>query len=397
MSKPTVPALLVVAALAASALSARPLPAQVVGAPLPVVGAPPSAAEAPPMRTYDVAELDRIVSPIALYPDPLLAQVLSAATFASEIPVAMQWVDARRGRSAQQLTDALAAEQVPWDPSVQALVAFPTVLHTMATSMPWTIEVGDAFRAQPSDVMDAVQRLRSQARRYGYLNSTPQLQVVESQGIEILPVNPSYVVVPYYNPVIVFAPPRPRFLVSSAIYLGFGVRLGYWYEPWGWRSSGFHWPMHSVIATYPGWNRSHVRRDVVFTNYTNYDNRYPVTRYEPRGVQVRGNGYTERGSARQSQENARGATVWGQNYGRGASNDDRNRVDRNRDDRSRTYPGYDGNSGRGDRDNRDDQWSGRSAQPRAAQAAPSREAPRAAPQAQSHHVSEQPRAAHRRG
>ncbi|MEO8623588.1 MAG: DUF3300 domain-containing protein [bacterium] len=393
MSKPTVPALLVVAAIVATGLSARASQAQVVNAPLPVVGAPPPVSEVQPSRMYDPTELDRIVSPIALYPDPLLAQVLSAATYASEIPVAMQWVDARRGRTAEQLTAALSVEQVPWDPSVQALVAFPTVLHTMATSMPWTTEVGDAFRAQPSDVMDAVQRLRSQARRYGYLNSTSQLQVVESQGIEILPVNPSYVVVPYYNPVIVFAPPRPRFLVSSAIYLGFGVRLGNWYEPWGYRTAGFYWPMHNVVVGYPGWNRAHVRRDVVYTgynNYNNYDNRYAVTRYEPRAVQVRGNGYTERGSTYQPR-GERGTTVWAQNYGRGSSNDDRNR-----DYRSRGNPGYDGNSGRGSRDNRDDQWPGRTSQPRPAQAAPRSDGPRAAPQAQPHHVGEQQRVARRK-
>jgi hypothetical protein len=220
-------------------------------APLPVVTQPPATQ---PPHAYDPAELERIASPIALYPDPLLAQVLTASTFASQIPEAMQWVDGHRGASGQQLAEALAAERVAWDPSVQALVAFPTVLQMMASSMPWTSEIGDAFQTQSADVMDAVQRLRGQALKYGYLQSTPQLQVTRGPAIEIIPVNPAYVVVPYYDPIIVFAPPRPRFLVSTAIYLGFGVRLGVWYEPWGWRSNGFYWPARRLVGGYPGWN-----------------------------------------------------------------------------------------------------------------------------------------------
>ncbi|MEP6618838.1 MAG: DUF3300 domain-containing protein [bacterium] len=224
------------------------------GAPLPVIAAPPPVAVAAP-TTYAIAELDRIVSPIALYPDPLLAQVLTAATFASQIPAAAQWVDARRGSTGEQLVEALSSEQVSWDPSVQALVAFPTVLQMMATSMPWTAEIGDAFQGQHADVMDAVQRLRAQAQRYGYLQSTPQYHVSQAPMIEIVPVNPTYVVVPYYDPIVVFAPPRPHFVVSTAIYWGYGVRLGVFYEPWGWGSSRFYWPAHRVVSVYPGWNR----------------------------------------------------------------------------------------------------------------------------------------------
>lgn len=271
MSKPTIPILIGAAMVAAVLLAPGRAPAQVLtGAPLPVINAPPAGELA---RSYDAAELERILSPIALYPDPLLAQVLSAAAYANEIPVAMQWVDARRGRSAEQLVDMLALERVTWDPSVQALVAFPTVLHMMATSMPWTAEVGDAFRAQRADVMDAVQRLRGQAQRYGYLRTTSALQVVQSRDIEILPVNPSYVVVPYYDPLVVFVAPRPRHVVSSAIYLGFGVRLGYWYEPWGWRSSGFYWPSRHIVGGYPGWNRPHRHRPV-YVDYRRDDPRY---------------------------------------------------------------------------------------------------------------------------
>lgn len=280
--------LLMATALATAALPARTLEAQVLtGAPLPVMTAPPPSAELP--RSYDSAELERILSPIALYPDPLLAQVLTATTFPSEIPAAMQWLDARRGRDARQLAELLAAERVPWDPSVQSLIAFPTVLQMMATSMPWTAEVGDAFIRQRGDVMDAVQRLREQAHRYGYLQNTPQVRVVHSPAIEILPVDPAYVVVPYYNPVVVFAPPRPRFVTSTAIHFGFGVHLGLWYEPWGWRRSGFYWPTRHIIGGYPGWRHYNHSTIVVRKGYD--DDR---SRYSPRAVYVNDRGYDRR-------------------------------------------------------------------------------------------------------
>ena len=235
------------------------------GAPLPT--SPRPAMTEPRRALYDAAELDRIVSPIALYPDPLLAQLLNAATFPREVPLAAQWVDRRRNMSGEQLTDALANDRVSWDPSVQALVAFPSVLQMMASAMPWTEEVGDAFLTQHADVMDAVQRMREQAQRYGYLRSNNQWQVTASPVIEILPVNPAYVVVPYYDPYIVFAPPRPRFVVSTAIYFGYGVRLGVWYEPWGWRQSGFDWATRRVVYGYPGWDRP---RDYRYVNVRSY-------------------------------------------------------------------------------------------------------------------------------
>jgi hypothetical protein len=249
------PVLLAVAA--ALTMATPPLAsAQVTtGAPLPVITPPPPASLADQQHNYAAAELDRIVSPIALYPDPLLAQVLAAAAYSQQIPQAQQWVDGHRGMTGPQLTDALAAERVAFDPSVQALVAFPTVLQMMSNAMPWTAEIGDAFKTQRGDVMDAVQRMRGQAQRYGYLQSNDQLRVTQSPAIEIVPVNPEYVVVPYYDPLIVFYAPRPYYRVSTAIYFGYGVRLGGWYDPWGWRSTGFYWTSHRIVASYPGWSR----------------------------------------------------------------------------------------------------------------------------------------------
>lgn len=380
MSKPTVLTLFSAAMLAAAMVSAPATSAAqiVTGAPLPVMNVPPASETAP---VFNNAELERILSPIALYPDPLLAQVLSAATFAQEIPLAARWVDNRRGRSGEQLVQLLAAEQVTWDPSVQALVAFPTVLQMMATSMPWTAEVGDAFRLQRADVMDAVQRLRARAQDYGYLNSTSQLQVVRSPAIEILPVNPAYVVVPYYDPIVVFAPPRPRYLVSSAIYLGFGVHLGSWYEPWGWRTAGFYWPTRRVVVGYPGWNRPYGYRPVYVD----------VRRNDPRY------GYRPQGWDRDDRSR-------GNDGSRGRDSQRRDDNDRNRWGNSST-----GNDGRG---NRDAQSTGRSAQPRQMPAptqppsvvrrvverasAPEREVQRSSPQPTQRGSSSEPRTARRR-
>src|SRR5450755_2963720 len=116
-------------------------------APLPAPSSPPS---------YSSAELDRIVSPIALYPDPLLAQVLAAATYADDIPDAARWSDNHHYLTDGRLTAAMAADDVDWDPNVQALVPFPSVLAMMASDTPWTHELGDAFLADPDAVMDAV-------------------------------------------------------------------------------------------------------------------------------------------------------------------------------------------------------------------------------------------------
>src|ERR1700731_2920608 len=149
-------------------------------------------------------QLDQLVSRIALYPDPLLAQILAAATFPDQIPDAARWADQHHYLTGQPLADAIQADQLPWDPSVQALLPFPTVLGMMASDMPWTTAIGDAFLAQQQDVMDAVQSERRKAYQYGYLRTNPQIVVTNGPYIAIAPVDPGYVVVPYYNPAIVF-------------------------------------------------------------------------------------------------------------------------------------------------------------------------------------------------
>ena len=257
------------AALCVVACLASPSFAQ---APLPDGGPPPAA--------FPPAELERIVSPIALYPDPLLAQVLAAATFSADIPDAAHWADQHHYVPAAQLPAEIAADQLPWDPSVQALLPFPSVLGMMASDLPWTQELGTAFLAQQQDVMDAVQRMRQQARDFGYLRSNQRV-IVNSTGsyIEILPANPDFVVVPYYNPAIVYARPRPGFFVAGAINFGFGVAIGGAYAPWGWGSTRFGWGERSVFINNAPWGRT-------WANRTTYVHPYAVRRFSgPRPVE----------------------------------------------------------------------------------------------------------------
>jgi hypothetical protein len=173
------------------------------------------AGQAPP--SYKPAELDKLVSRIALYPDPLLAQILAAATYPDQIPDAAKWADEHHYLTGDDLARAITADHLTWDPSVQALLPFPSVLETMASDMDWTTQLGNAFLAQRQEVMDAVQRMRKKAKEYGYLKSNEQVVVSGGPFIEILPVNPNFICVPVYDPLIVFAPPVAGFFVGGAI------------------------------------------------------------------------------------------------------------------------------------------------------------------------------------
>ena len=257
---------LFVSALGSSAFAQAPLPEpappppDAQGAPLP---APPQLA-----ASYPPQELDRIVSPIALYPDSLLGQVLTAATFSPEIPEAARWADQHHYVPPVELPAAIAADRLPWQPSVQALLPFPQVLEMMASDMPWTEEIGAAFLASPDQVMDAVQRMRQSAYNYGYLRSNAQVVVQRGPFIEIVPVDPAFVVVPYYNPAVVFVAPRPGFVVAGAVRFGYGVRLGVAFAPWGWGTTRFGWGEHVLIVNNAPWRRSWANRAVYVHPFT---------------------------------------------------------------------------------------------------------------------------------
>jgi uncharacterized protein DUF3300 len=207
-------------------------------------------------------QLDQLVAGIALYDDGLLAQVLTASTYSNEIPEAANWANRHSYLQGDQLPAAIQQDQLPWDPSVLALLPFPQVLNYMAQNMGWTQELGNAVLAQRADVMDAVQRQRQLAYDYGYLRSS-QYQTVTVAGpgqIEIAPVATGYYYVPYYDPRVVFVRPRPGFYVGSVIRWGPGIRIGAAFAPWGWGNVGFGWREHAIIIDRRPWDRTWVNR-----------------------------------------------------------------------------------------------------------------------------------------
>ncbi len=245
--------------------------ATVVALLLSITFAVPSFAQAPP--SYSAGQLDNLVARIALYPDPLLAQVLTASTFGDQIPDAAKWSDEHHYLTGQELANAIQQDQVPWDPSVQALLPFPSVLGMMASDLAWTNDLGNAVLAERDAVMDAVQRQRALSVRYGYLRTNPQVLVTTGPYITIMPANSDFIVVPAYNPAVVFFRPRPGFFLGGAISFGFGITIGTWFNPWGWGTVRFGWGEHAIFVNNVRWERTWVNR-------TTYVHPYPgVHRY----------------------------------------------------------------------------------------------------------------------
>jgi hypothetical protein len=207
-------------------------------------------------------QLDQLVARVALYPDGLLAQVLTASTFYNQIPDAANWANQHAYLHGDQLAGAIQADRLPFDPSILALLPFPQVLQMMASDMGWTQALGNAVLAQRNDVMDAVQRERQKAYDYGYLRTNPYDQVVVSGPgvIEILPATPGYYYVPTYDPYIVFARPRPGFFVGGAIHFGPGITVGAAFGAFGWGTVGFGWREHTILVGGHPWARSWVNR-----------------------------------------------------------------------------------------------------------------------------------------
>ena len=214
-------------------------------------------------------QLDQLVARIALYPDPLLANILTASTYWTEVPEAAAWADQHSYLKGDALAQAMQADHLQWDPSIMALLPFPSVLDMMARDPAWTQQLGNAVLTQDSDVMDAVQRMRQRAMGYGYLTSNDCMNVTSSGGyIQILPVDPNMVYVPYYDPVVVFAPPRPGFAIGGAIRFGPGITIGAAFGGWGWwLGSGFAWPSHTILIDRRPWDRVWVNRSAYIHPY----------------------------------------------------------------------------------------------------------------------------------
>jgi uncharacterized protein DUF3300 len=218
--------------------------------------APAAPEQPPPAQMLPPDQLDTLVAPIALYPDPLLSQVLVASTYPLEVVEANQWLQQNKALKGQALLDA--ARQQSWDASVQALVALPDVLTRLNQDVRWTTDLGNAFLAQQADVMAAVQRMRAKAQANGKLKSNKQIEVTEKSdngqnAIVIEPADPQVIYVPTYNPEWVWGPPvwgvyPPLFYpgigfgfgFGPGIYVGgfFGGCCGWGAFGWGW---GFNW------------------------------------------------------------------------------------------------------------------------------------------------------------
>jgi hypothetical protein len=205
----------------------------------------------PQPPAFSQQDLDQMLAPIALYPDPLLSQILMASTYPLEVVEAARWSKANPGLAGDQAVQAVA--QNPWDPSVKSLVAFPQVLAMMEQKLDWMERLGDAFLAQQAQVMDTVQNLRHRAYEAGNLKSSDQYRV-DQQGpaIAIEPPDPAVVYVPYYDPQVVYGPwwwpgyppvfwpmwpgyyARPGFGIGFAWGVGITVGAGFFFGAFDW-------------------------------------------------------------------------------------------------------------------------------------------------------------------
>jgi len=236
----------------------------------------PPPPQAPPHAQQTPDQLQQLVAPIALYPDSLVAQILAASTFPEQVVEADRWLQAHPDLKGDALGQAIDPQ--PWDPSVKALTAFPSVLGNMDKNLGWTSSLGDAYYNQQQDVMQAVQVMRQRAQAAGNLRSTSQ-QTVDDQdsAITIQPTNTEVVYVPAYDPWLVYGDPLapwPGWYAYPGIwfggpYLAFGVGFDIGFVGafgWGWGQWGFDWRHR-----YPIYNHDrYYSRSNTFYNRNNY-------------------------------------------------------------------------------------------------------------------------------
>src|SRR5688572_3094654 len=241
-----------------------PAPAQQAAPPAPVQAAQPAPGQPPAPPGFSPEQLDQLVAPIALHPDPLLAQILMASTYPLEVVEADRFMKGNASLKGDQLNEAL--KQQTWDDSVKSLTTFPQVLTMMSEKLDWLQKVGDAFLSQQNDLMASVQRLRARAQAQGQLKTTEQQKVIvepapaapapapsttvvqqappttvvvqqpATQIIKIEPANPEVVYVPSYNPTVVYGafPPAyppyypypPGYFMAGAFMFGAGIAVG---------------------------------------------------------------------------------------------------------------------------------------------------------------------------
>ena len=262
-------------------------------------------------KPFTKEQIDQLTAQVALFPDALLSQVLMAATYPADVAEAARW---SRANSEQKGDDAVRmVDDRPWDPSVKSLVAFPQVIIMMGENPGWVKDLGDAFLAQPEDVMDSIQRLRAAAQKAGNLQSNndvvvrveaapPPTIVIEAsapppppQVIVIEQRNPQVVFVPVYNPIYVFGPwlwpawppvfipPPPGFWFSTAVVTGvvWGVGIGVRHAIWG----SPNWWGRSVNINVNHWNNININNRI---NINTNDKRWSHNVNNRRDVPYRG-------------------------------------------------------------------------------------------------------------
>ena len=241
-------------------------------------------APAPAYVELDAVQLDQLVAPIALDPDSLVAQILTASTYPDQVAEADTWLNQHMNQPPDQR--AAGANNMSWDPAVKGLIEFPSELDTLAKNNAWTSQLGNAYYNQTGDVMNAVQAMRLQAQQSNVLVTNAQQRVVVDAGlIEIVPVNPAVIYVPYYNPWriwgtlfvaypgFVMLPPPPGIVWASGLAFDPGIAIGV-YAGYGW---GFD-------AWAPAWDGG----AVLFNNDTYISNSMTVCNHGDFGGHDRG-------------------------------------------------------------------------------------------------------------
>jgi len=230
-------------------------------------GAPPSDSGSPnEAAPQSASELQALVAPIALYPDALVAQILTASTFPDQVAIANYWMQQNKSLTGTALMEAVNKES--WDPSVKALSQFPSVLENMANNLSWTSSLGEAYHNQSADVMTAIQTLRAQAKAKGNLKSSSQITVVQQspQTIVIQSANPQIVYVPQYNPAVIYGYPYavPGYVApvystgdmvaAGLLSFGAGIAVGAMMSGGccGWGYSSWNCGWHGTAVVYHG-------------------------------------------------------------------------------------------------------------------------------------------------
>jgi len=302
------------------------------------------------------AELQALVAPIALYPDALVAQILSASTFPDEVAIANYWVGQNKSLTGSALMQAVDAQS--WDPSVKALTQFPSVLENMSKNLTWTSSLGEAFHNQQADVMTAIQTLRSQAKAAGNLKTTPQVTVVQQspQVIVIQPTNPQIVYVPQYNPTVIYGTPYvvPGYTgwdVAAAGIIGFGAGIavgammsggccGWGYSSWncGWHGTAvvYHGGgYYGNTAWHGGYYNGGYHNSYGYNNNYNHSNYNNYNRSNYNNKNISGNTVNvNKQSARNFGAEHSGSSSWSNHSARGGGS-------------SNAFSGMSGHSGSG--------------------------------------------------